>query len=64
MLPHRGVIGIVPAFQTGGPGSNSGRVRDFDFYPHAGCALCVLSCVVSGGGPNTLLRDARPCDPV
>ena len=38
----------VPPFQPGG-------VRNFNFYPQIGYVLCVLSCVVFGGGPDIVL---------
>ena len=51
------MVGRVPAFQPGGPGSISGGVRNFSFYPGTGCVLfvCILFCVVSGGGPDIVL---------
>ena len=57
MISRRGVVGRVPAFQLGGPGSFPGGVRNFNFYPGIGCLsfACVLSCVVFGGGPDNLL---------
>ena len=35
------------------PGFDSGEIRNFNFYPGTECMsfLCVLSCVVSVGGP-------------
>ena len=44
----------VPAFHPGGPDSIPCRARNFNFYPGTGCVsfICVLSCVVSGGGPD------------
>ena len=59
------MVGRVPAFQPGGPGSIPGVVRDFHFYPGIGCVyfICVLSCAVFGGGPDIVLttfREARP----
>ena len=42
------VVGRIPAFQPGG-------VRNFNVYPGTECVLCVLSCVVSRGGPDILL---------
>ena len=56
---HRGVTGRVPAFQLGrgGSGSIPGGVRNFNFYPGNGCVsfVCVLSCIVSGGGTGVVL---------
>ena len=46
-----------PALQHVGPGSIPGGVRDFNFYPGTELVpiVCVLPCVVSGGGPDILL---------
>ena len=44
---------IVTSFQPGGPGSIPGRVRNFYFYPGTGFVSFV--CVVSGGGPDTVM---------
>ena len=54
ILRRRDVAGTVPAFQPGGPGSTPGGARNFNFYPAIGCSsfVCVLSCVVFGGGPD------------
>ena len=54
---RRGVVGRVPAFQPGGPGSIPGGVRNFKFCPGIGCVsfICVLSCVVFGGDPDIVL---------
>ena len=51
------VVGRVPAFQPGSPGSIPGGVRNFNFCPGIGrvSSVCVLSCVVFGGGPDTVL---------
>ena len=58
------MVGKVPAFQAVGPGSISCGVRNVHFYPGNGCVsfVCVLSCVVSGGGPDIVLTtsSARP----
>ena len=51
----RDVISRVPAFQPDGPCSIPGGVRNFNSYPGTGYVLCVLSCVVSGGGPDIVL---------
>ena len=61
-----GVLGRVPAFQPGSPGSIPGEVRNFTFYPGTGCVsfIWVLSCVVPGGDPDIMLTDfteTRPC---
>ena len=57
MISRRGVVGRVPAFQPGGPGSIPGGVRNFNFCPGIGCVsfVCILSCVVFGGGPDIVL---------
>ena len=54
---RRGVVGRVPAFQPGGPGSIPGGVRNFNFCPGIGCVsfVCVLSCVVSRFREATLV---------
>ena len=51
------MVGRVPAFQPGGPGSILGGCRNFNFCPGIGCVsfVCVLSCVVFGGGPEIVL---------
>ena len=56
-IRRRGVVGRVPAFQTGGPGSIPGEVRNFNFCPGIGSVsfVCVLSCVIFGGGPDIVL---------
>ena len=59
--------GRVPDFQFEEPDSITVRVGDFNSYSGTGCVsfVCVLSCVVSGGGPAIPLtpdfREARPC---
>ena len=64
MIRRRGVIGSVPAFQPGSPGSIPGGVRNFNLCPGIGCVsfVCVLSCVVIGGGPDIVLttHSGRP----
>ena len=40
-----GVVGRVPVFHPGGPGSIPGRVRNFNFYPGAEC-LSFVFCLV------------------
>ena len=57
MIRRRGVVGRVPAFQPGGPGLIPGEVRNFNFCPGNWCVsfVSVLSCVVSGGGPEIVL---------
>ena len=61
---RRDVVGRVPASQSGGPGSIPGGVRNFNFRPGIGCVsfVCVLSCVVFGGGPDIVLttHSGRP----
>ena len=58
------MVGRVPAFQPGGPGSIPGGVKNFNFCPGIGCVsfVCVLSCVVCGGGPDIVLtsHSGRP----
>ena len=58
------MVGRVPAFQTGGPGLIPGRVRNFNLCSGIGCVsfLCILSCVVFGGGPDIVLttHSGRP----
>ena len=46
---HRraGVVGGVPAFQHGGPGSIPGGVRNFNSYPGIGCVSFVFCPVLS-----------------
>ena len=44
---RRGVVGGVPAFQTGGPGSIPGGVRNFYFYHVLGCMSFVFCPVLS-----------------
>ena len=49
----------VPAFQPDGPDSIPGGVRNLNLYPGIECVFFVLSCVVSGVGPDILLtRDS------
>ena len=62
-IRRRVAVGRVPAFQPGGPGSIPGGVRNFNFRPWDWvCVLCVLSFVVSGGGPDIVLttHSGRP----
>ena len=51
------MVGRVPTFQPGG-------VRNFNSYPGIRCVsfACVLSCAVSGGGPDIVLtmHSGRP----
>ena len=54
-IRRRVVVGRVPAFQPGSPGSIPGGVRNFNSYPGIGCVLNVLSCAVSGGDPDIVL---------
>ena len=49
------MVGRVPAFQPGGPASISGAVKNLIFFLGLGCVLCVLSCDVSRGGPDSVL---------
>ena len=63
-IRRRGVVGSVPAFQPGGPGSIRGGVRNFNSCPGIGCVsfACVLSCAVFCGGPDIMLttHSGRP----
>ena len=45
---HSGLVGRAEALQLAGPGS----IRKFNFCPGTGCVspVCVVFCVVSGGG--------------
>ena len=69
ILKHKsvehGVLGTVPTFQPGGPGLSPEGVRNFKFVPGTGCVsfVSVLSCVVSGGGPELGLttQSGTPC---
>ena len=56
-MSRYGVVGRVPAYHPGGPGSTPSGVKNFNFYPVTGCAsfFCFLSCVVSDGDPDILL---------
>ena len=56
-VKHRDVVGRIPAFQTGGPGSIPGDNRNFNLYYGTGCVsfVFVLSCGVSGESPDVLL---------
>ena len=55
------MVGRVSTFQPGGdPVLIPGGVRDFNLYHGSGRVICVLTCVVSGGGPEILLpRDSE-----
>ena len=59
-IRRRGVVGRVPAFQPGGPGSIPGGVRNFNFCPGIGCVSFV--CVVFDRGPAIVLttHSGRP----
>ena len=46
-IRRRGVVGRVPAFQSGDPGSIPGGVRNFNFCPGIGCVSCVFCPVLS-----------------
>ena len=58
------MIGRVSAFQSAFSGSIPGGVRNFNSYPGIGYVsiVCVLSGVVSGGGPAVVLttHSGRP----
>ena len=59
------VVGRVPAFQPGGPGSIPGGVRNFNFCPGIGCVsfvFCpVLSLAEARHCADPTFREARPC---
>ena len=57
MIRRRGVVGRVHGFHPGGPGSFPGGAGNFNFSPGIRCVsfVCVLSCVVFGGGPDIVL---------
>ena len=61
---HHGAVGRVPAFQPGDPDSILGGVRNINFFPGTGSMsfVCVLTCVVSGDGPDIVLttHSAKP----
>ena len=63
-IRRRGVVGRVPAFQPGGPGSIPGGVRNFNFCTWIGCVsfVCVLPRAVSCEGPDIVLatHSGRP----
>ena len=46
IIRRRVVVGRVPVFQPGGPGSISGGVRNFNFCPEIGCVSFVCVCPV------------------
>ena len=51
-----GVVGTVPTFQPIGPSLILLRGQGFQsLYWNWACVLCVLSSVVSGGGPDILI---------
>ena len=54
----------IHILRHGGPGSIPGGVRNFNSYPGIGCVsfVCVLFCVVSGGGSDIVLttHSGRP----
>ena len=54
---RHGVVGGNPAFQPGGRASSiPDEARNFKIYSRIGCnVFCVLSCIVSGGGPNIVM---------
>ena len=47
IIRHRGVVGRVPAFQNGGPGSIPDGVRNFNSYSGIGCVSFVFCPVLS-----------------
>ena len=48
------MVGRVPAFQLGGPGSIPGWIRDYPGTESVSFVF-VLSCALPGGGPDILL---------
>ena len=52
----RGVVSRIPVFQPGCLGSTPSGIRDFNLPPGTECVffVCILFCIVSGGGPNKL----------
>ena len=50
------MVSRIHTFELGGPGSISSGVGNFNFYHGTECVpfVCVLSCVVSGGGSDIL----------
>ena len=50
----RAVVGKIPAFQSGGPGSIPDGVRNFNFYSGTGCLPFVLSPILSPAVALTL----------
>ena len=61
----RRFVRISLQFGGGGTSSIPDGVKNFYFCPGSGCMLFVLSCVVSGSGPDILLTtdfmEARLC---
>ena len=58
-IRYRGVIGRVPAFRPGGPGSIPGEIRNFNSYPGIGC-VCHLSVFCPVLSPVEALALFRP----
>ena len=58
VIRRRGVVGRIPDFQPGGPGSIPGGARNSKFLSF----VCVLSCAVFGRGPDIVLttHSGRP----
>ena len=54
LIRRRGVVGRLPAFQPGGPGSIPGGVRNFNYYPGIGCVSFVFFPVLSPAEALTL----------
>ena len=50
-----GLVSRVLALKPGGPGSIPGRVRNFNLSWDWVWVLCVMFCVVFGGGPDIVL---------
>ena len=53
-IRRRGVVGRVPAFQPGGPGSIPGEVRNINFCPGIVCVSFVFCPVLSSAEALTL----------
>ena len=49
------MVSRILTFLSDDLGSIPGGVRNFYFYLRTRCVLCVLSFVVSGGGPDIVL---------
>ena len=54
VIRRRGVVGRVPAFHPGGPGSILDGVRNFNSYPGIGCASFLFCLVLYPAEASTL----------